>query len=372
MLNRPLVLGPGSSRVAPDVRDLDTLAAAYSRNTGNLMFSEAGFTIFENVVRASYRFRPSDIDGRDCIVVTAANWLSQGSDLSVLASRLEQTKLPVFILGLGAQSGLGGAIPKLTEGTLRCIKLISERSKFISARGDFSCEVLESYGIRNAKSTGCPSLLMNGPTKPTLRISDKVDYQSTAIHSTRHRMRPCDGFQSYLYQQAIKHDMDIVLQSELSDIPYAMHTHHSDDNDAHISEKVIEKSYGVRSSDAKEYLARRGMVFWDVPSWIQYLSKKNFCVGTRFHGTIASLLAGTPAMLIVHDSRTREMAVRMNIPHILNSRIDTDKPLDLGKLYDREQFVNFENRFMEYYRRFALFFEENNISLRKEFSLNKV
>lgn len=48
--------------------------------------------------------------------------------------------------------------------------------------------------------------------------------------------------------------------------------------------------------------------FIDVPEWIQYMEKVDFFCGSRFHGTVAALLAGVPSVLCAFDARTRELA----------------------------------------------------------------
>ena len=51
--------------------------------------------------------------------------------------------------------------------------------------------------------------------------------------------------------------------------------------------------------------------------WIDDLRDFDFSFGTRIHGTIAALLAGTPAVVLAHDSRTLELARYFDIPHRL-------------------------------------------------------
>ena len=48
--------------------------------------------------------------------------------------------------------------------------------------------------------------------------------------------------------------------------------------------------------------------FLDPKTWFDHLAQYDFSFGTRIHGNIAALLAGTPALLLAHDSRTLELA----------------------------------------------------------------
>jgi polysaccharide pyruvyl transferase WcaK-like protein len=69
-----------------------------------------------------------------------------------------------------------------------------------------------------------------------------------------------------------------------------------------------------------DYLNRRVKVFFTVDGWVDFYRHIDFALGTRIHGTIASLLAGTPALLITHDTRITELARAMNIPYISQER----------------------------------------------------
>ncbi|WP_318526226.1 polysaccharide pyruvyl transferase family protein [Methanobrevibacter arboriphilus] len=57
-------------------------------------------------------------------------------------------------------------------------------------------------------------------------------------------------------------------------------------------------------------------------SWINELKNYEYAVGTRLHGTIAALNARIPATLIIHDSRTQEIADYHKIPSISINHIN--------------------------------------------------
>ena len=52
----------------------------------------------------------------------------------------------------------------------------------------------------------------------------------------------------------------------------------------------------------------------DPKTWIEELSAYDFAYGTRIHGNIAALLAGTPAVVLAHDSRTLELCRSLRHP----------------------------------------------------------
>ena len=55
---------------------------------------------------------------------------------------------------------------------------------------------------------------------------------------------------------------------------------------------------------------------------MDYLAAQDFTFGTRIHGNIAALLAGTPSYVFAHDTRTLELAQYFGIP----SRVMSDVP----------------------------------------------
>ena len=123
-------------------------------------------------------------------------------------------------------------------------------------------------------------------------------------------------FSSGSHNQALKGNYDILLQSELSDIYLTLE---SADEDLITDSgfKAIAGAYGMSEIHTiQSYLRSHGKVFLNYPDWIAFMKTRTLCFGTRIHGTVASLLAGTPAMLVCHDSRTLEMARSMSIPMV--------------------------------------------------------
>jgi hypothetical protein len=74
----------------------------------------------------------------------------------------------------------------------------------------------------------------------------------------------------------------------------------------------------------------RARLYLDPWPWIEDLRDVDYVFGTRIHGGIAALLAGTPATVLVHDSRTLELARYFAIPHRLR---DVRRDVDPAILY---------------------------------------
>ena len=339
----------------------------FGKNSGNLVFSEAAFRIVKNARRTSYRTMKVTAEDRDCVVIAAANWLNAFSDFGNLADILETLDLPVVMIGVGAQTKPDGEMPTLSDGTLRLMKIVSERSKSISARGEFTCELLSRYGIHNVEPTGCPSLLLTGKHGPRIDRRPTFGWDDVAIHSTRHLYTPARPFQQYLYKQAFAHKADIVLQSEYADLRFAGDPHGETDSDKK-AQYILPNTYGASGEELAEYLKWHAKIFFDLDSWVRYLKSKSFVVGTRFHGTIVALLAGTPSVLLTHDSRTSEMVQVMGIPHVPIDSIDTSAPLDPSRLFSEESLAELSATYPGYHARFMDFFARNSIPILEHYA----
>ena len=334
------------------------------QNSGNMMFTESICRVLDNAQATSFAPPASALEGRDAIVLAAANWINEFDDFAWLANVLERTQLPVFLIGVGAQASMTMEVPNLKPGTLRLLKLVAERSTSIAARGEFTCEVLAHYGIKNAVPTGCPSLLLAGAAGPIFAGPATAD--RVVVHATRHGFLTCDALQRFLYKQALKQDLELLLQSEHADIYFALDKTNNPDILARATE-AVRFAYGTDDIErVSAYLRRRGLFFTDYEEWIGHMRTRSFSIGTRIHGTIASIIAGTRALLLVHDSRTLEMARSMNIPHLHSSAVDIEKDLRIEDYLDAGQGFDLVDGYAAYYRRYMDFFAANKLAVTPE------
>ncbi|MGI4799037.1 MAG: polysaccharide pyruvyl transferase family protein [Janthinobacterium lividum] len=332
-------------------------------NTGNMIFTESLVRVLRGASWCSFELRQQDLHGKDVIVLAAANWINSYDDMGWLADRLERTSLPIVMVGIGAQSTSAMELPVVRPGTMRLLSLVRDRSTSIAARGAFTCDVLNRYGIKTGVVTGCPSLLLAGSQGPRIRTTGGVHAAVSCMHATRHGFQQAEPFQAYLYQQAYRQRMQIVLQSELADIYLAL----GKINNLEITARAINVVRSVYADDdvvtLERYLRTHGHVFTNLQDWLHYMATRSFCFGTRIHGVVASLLAGTEATLIAHDSRTLEMAHSMFLPHITSSEILTEGNLDVNRLHQPEQTAGFMACYRDYHARYVAYFTDNGLAV---------
>jgi hypothetical protein len=79
---------------------------------------------------------------------------------------------------------------------------------------------------------------------------------------------------------------------------------------------------------------RRGFYFSACEPGINDISGQSFCVGSRIHGTISGVLAGTPALLIGHDARTLELRESMRLRPAKSPDLNAVVKLPFGEMIE--------------------------------------
>lgn len=363
---------PYIASIYPEISDPHTRQASEflklsGNNLGNFMFCSS----VRRFVRTTTKTRGIRIDLQkmasecDGIVIPAANWLQPKNDFTGLAQLVELADVPTVITGIGAQT-FGGKIPELQPGTIRLLKLVSERSHSISVRGPFSAEVLNHYGIQNVTVTGCPSLLwhMNHSAAVTRlpqpgragRVTINGTVPGVAVpKAENHRMR----LARFIVQQAASMDMDYVVQSELPFLRAHLGEVPEDDQQTW---EFLHYVFDEPDRDVlRTYLDRHIRAFPNIPEWQAYCANHDLVLGTRLHGVIAGLLSGAPSVLITHDTRTEEMGRFAGIPTIPSDTLLETGKIDPDAILANADFEAFNTRQRDYFRDFVAYFDANEV-----------
>jgi hypothetical protein len=94
-------------------------------------------------------------------------------------------------------------------------------------------------------------------------------------------------------------------------------------------------------------------------SWIRHLEDDDFAFGPRLHGTVAATLAGTSAHLLVHDSRTLEVARHHHLPHTLTR--DLGDVRSVRDLAARQDYTAFNRAYPELLDAYLAFLTRNGL-----------
>lgn len=333
-----VILGTSGTLRDPGRFDEETTLKVLGANSGNLLFQYAASQIIDapqvHVSQAETPYNEvSVLRGARALVFPAANHLRTGTDWTHLNNYLENAKLPLIVLGLGAQSPqIGGesetiAALKADPQIRRMADIFRDKGEFISVRGTFSQTVCAELGIENVHVFGCPSAMINpdpalgrqmAQRLAALRAGDTVPRMAmTAAAPFEIREDTAKtALERKLFAWAHEAGGLYVQQSGgLTAMQAANGNWHLIAPNARRSiQKVLAPD--MDPVDVWAYLSGYGRFYLGVPDWRADMAQMDLVMGTRLHGNMAAIAAGTPGVIIAHDSRTGELGQTMHLPHL--------------------------------------------------------
>lgn len=321
------------------------------RNTGNFFFEDAVARQLDDYrVLHDIEALPADAE---TLVLSMSNFISPSTDLGWLADLLERSAVPqVVMIGAGAQAESFAHRVELSEGTRRFIGLLSHRSASIGVRGHFTAEVLDRIGVRNVEVIGCPSLFY--ACDRGFRI-DKPELGGRRPRTVAH----CTPYGNY--RDAVGHLLGFAVRECEAYIAQSETELLFDEEGAEERAYFFYYYNNGDRTDAELETWMRGHARWffDMKSWLDYMAGMEFSVGSRFHGSMAALQAGVPALNLACDSRTRELCEYLNLPYRLLQ--DFDGRASAAELYESTDFALFNAGFARKYDRYRDFLERNGL-----------
>ncbi|OHE70806.1 MAG: hypothetical protein A2007_02290 [Verrucomicrobia bacterium GWC2_42_7] len=293
----------------------------------------------------------------DCLVFSPANILAEyavnNGQLKRHIERIRKLKIPVYLIGLGAQStkeysfDFLESIKSLAKDFIKSVLDLNGR---IGVRGAFSGEVLEQLGFSDYEVIGCPSLFCKNEN---LSIEKKIVSEHEfipAINGGKVWRDP--EFYKYFkkYPRSI-----FVCQDEFYRLLYKPNQ---------LTWKEFQYLADEDNKWLNLYLSDRVKFYCDFPSWIDDIKRLgiNFSFGSRIHGNVLPLLAGVPCFIDVIDSRIRELSEYFEIPHSLME----EEIQDPYSLYEKADYSCFNNNFNKKLLRFREFLRSCNLVINEE------
>lgn len=294
----------------PSSIEFNKLYQGIGKNSGNLMFTEAVFTLIDADLRhIGFSFDPAWVNQNfDAVVIPAANWLNNYANWDWLIDQLMELRVPVTVTGLGLQSSNNDLDSvQVNASCRRLIEFFASQPSPISVRGNFTRDWLISIGVNHVVTTGCPSIYMNIFPQSTAPKDGKLVFQGTRYGMTDAFLKS-NGINRQMFSFSSKFDCPMIYQSEPEEIELLTGGLSVADLGAEKS-SLLTHLYGCKTiSDLDRFLAKNGKVFFDLRSWSAFLADFSAVIGTRLHGSIIALSTGRPAVIVPHDSRTAEVA----------------------------------------------------------------
>lgn len=320
--------------------DLEAILARsiFANNTGNLVFLYAAYRLLATpgarITPDGLRIRPADADRinaeHDVYVLPFANAFrpQYAKRLERWTKLLEQLRIPVVVLGIGAQSDLEydlGALAPIDPIVRRFVAAVLDRGPSIGVRGEFTAHYLRHLGFRDVEVIGCPSVFMNGPN---VRVEKRVDHLQRDSRLAFNTAPSQASMGPVLLELARRYPRLVYVAQDRAALEV-------------LGLGSVER--GPRPppgfpADASHPLVREGRlrVFPDPWPWIEFLRGVDFVFGSRAHGTLVSVIAGTPCYMLPHDSRTLELARYHEIPH--RPLPEAARDLDPIRLYEEADY----------------------------------
>jgi predicted O-methyltransferase YrrM len=330
-----------------------------TRNTGNLMFLEA---LERQLAHSHVVSRWEALStGSGNIVLSMANFINPFTDVSIAAELLRKSAAErIVMVGCGAQADAYDDIFDIKEDTKAFLEFISERSHSIGIRGEFTRGLLEKNGISNVDIIGCPSLFYFGSQAPKLRSAKQVKKLVVGVTPNG---RYNESIRQ-LFSVAMRHDSSYLLQSEEFLLPLFSpgELHGIEEKSFVYFTKMFCPAEASRAQFI-DWLSDNCVLNFGIEANRQFFSEADFYLGSRIHGAIAAILSGCPALLLTSDTRTRELAEYLDIPHIDFADFSADK--DIEYYYGLSDYKDFTARYAAKYERYKQFLEANGLEIRE-------
>ena len=332
-----------------------------ANNVGNLVFTSAvhralsapGVSVSSNRWNVSPDNADRINDEYDVFVVPLANAFRNGfrERLQQTTELIERLTIPVVVVGVGAQSDLeydADRISHLDESVKRFVSAVLDRSSSIGVRGEFTAEYLQRLGFRDVDVIGCPSMFLRGPELRVEPTVDALDAESPIAITISPYVKMMGSITMANYQ---RYPNMVYVGQDVDTLDLMLRGQLAEDAEA-VSPIPVNVSHPL-------YQQGRMRFFVDPWTWFDFLAQQRFAFGTRIHGTIAALLAGTPAVLLAHDSRTLELARYHDIPHRLVSDVPAD--VDAAQLFAEADFSALHAGHRERFETYRRFLEKNGL-----------
>ncbi|GGC99772.1 polysaccharide pyruvyl transferase family protein [Vreelandella lutescens] len=343
-------------------------------NSGNMIHAQAPLRMFDNAVyNKDYKKWYSQQSGfkdfvnSDCshLIITLANSLSidkpDEEKYKRLRLSLEQYDVPVVVFGLGIQKkNFDISDAKLGVEAVKLLEFLSERSRYLGVRGEFTKKVIEqSSSINNVYVTGCPSFfsypeefskikknLENKNGRPAVSLTNMANEDERKVlayaYSQKHfNIEPVSRITHSFYNE--------LLNGSNPDLPY------------YWKGIKAKKYFGdIEDDSVKKYYLAYYRLFRQVKPWLEFNKEHvSYTYGTRFHVNMASILSGVPALWLVHDARTKELTDFHGLP---SANIeDFSKYIEKGNVADLIDYTAFYERLGYLFENFNNYLTSNGL-----------
>jgi len=340
----------------------DRLDRVGTKNIGNLVFAHSAYKVlsapgvdlsiddYALTLSDSYADQVDEINERyDTFVLPLCNSfrLEYKDTLARMTRTIRKLRIPCVVTGVGAQVTLGGSFDELAPMATEVkdfVGAILDRSESIGVRGEITRDYLVSLGFSadRVDVIGCPSMFYNGAR---MNVRKPATLERIAVNLTTMDDPQILKFAAYFNDRP----ENVTYVPQVRRLMPAIGR----------GDRLWEQLATPERPTPNLLRADKIAFLVDVVPWIDFMRSQSLAIGTRIHGNIVALLAGTPAHVMVHDSRTFELAQHFDIPHTLLRDIDE---FDLRRTFEQSDYTALNTGHGRRTAIYAAFLERNGLA----------
>jgi len=333
----------------PDLAD-DVNFSIIGDNTGNdaFIYAISNLIDVDRLPRFLVGKNAEKLLEYDTFITSDLIWIRQGVDAPTTIKNLldNHPSKKIVAISMGLQSSGYNSEFSLSSDMIRTLERLSERS-VMAVRGNYTAEILLKNNISNIEVIGCPSIYQY----PLFQESFDCLFNKKIVKAATSNFRT-------FYEPLNPKEVEIISYLSCNFQSFVEQTK--------IQFKDLKPFSGPEYSKAAEWINGNEEVFFDFERWVQYCSKYDFSMGSRFHGNVAAIMAGIRSLLIVSDTRTRELSEFFSLPTI--EAQDFNSNLTVQDYHELADFGKFQADYHNKISRFRLFLSKNELNFSPRFT----
>lgn len=308
-----------------------------SGNTNNIIAAETlKSQIYHQSMDNWYMTNPGEFNDCHIFIQPAFMTIQENADLTYLNNILDNIKDGVFLpVGIGFSTELQNKKFILGQESIKALCRVAERCKSVGVSGEYSAELLNSYGIKNIDIIGAPLMYLNSGVVRKVKKNNTVNKAAATF-------KPFYGKMSAKEKELLNYYMDNNFT--LIDNTYLELTKENLDDDKMFYE--LKRYEGSKK------------VFFDYESWNKELGKYDFVMGMNITNNILAIKCGIPTVNIVWDTYTKEVCDYFRMQYIEISQFDSS--IKLNDYYETADFST--TAIDEKYSAYCSFLHKNGVS----------
>ncbi|MGQ3674878.1 polysaccharide pyruvyl transferase family protein [Xanthobacter sp. TB0139] len=322
-------------------------------NTGNCAFISGIAAIIDLDVlpRGYIHASNGELADYSTFVTSDLIWIRQGVEapdtIKTLLDRHSDKKIVAISVGLHSKEYRSDFA--LSPDMKYTLERIADRST-IAVRGNYTAEILSKYGIRNIEVIGCPSV-----------------YQYPLYQKSFHTIldRSMAAEESGRYTANFRTFYEALSAQEIETLRYFADNFQGFAEQTHLRFSEMKPFSEPDYDRIRAWISENEKVMFSLSEWVDYCSHYDFSMGSRFHGNVIAFLAGIRSLVIVCDTRTRELAEFFSFPFIEEDEFQANLPV--SSYIDRADFTPMISDYHNKIARFHIFLQRNGLRFSDRF-----